>query len=164
MLLNPSPPPSWNSFNHFSIYIHVSSVFVPYSPSHTLSPPPPPSHWYQIPQLVNRPMKACTQSLLSITLGWWRTRRRSQRHKLNSHIYWRNCYTCKGEGVLQKRYQTKAGSRYSWKLTGYIPEAFVSTVLVWGKATMVTGFRSQAGGGRSPARVARRLARTGTQE
>jgi hypothetical protein len=55
--LNSPPPPlsfiphshSWNSFNryHFSIYIHVYTVFVPYSPSHTLSPPPPHSHWYQ---------------------------------------------------------------------------------------------------------------------
>jgi hypothetical protein len=39
---------SWNSFHryHFSIYIHVYTVFVQYSSSHTLSLPPPPSHWH----------------------------------------------------------------------------------------------------------------------
>jgi hypothetical protein len=39
----------WNSFNryHFSIYIHVYTVFVPYSPSYTLSLPPPHSYWSQ---------------------------------------------------------------------------------------------------------------------
>jgi hypothetical protein len=33
---------SWNSFNrsHFSIYIHVYTVFAPYSQSYTLSLPP----------------------------------------------------------------------------------------------------------------------------
>jgi hypothetical protein len=47
---NSPPPPfsficpcshSWNSFNwsHFSIYINVYTVFAPYSPLHTLSPP-----------------------------------------------------------------------------------------------------------------------------
>jgi hypothetical protein len=54
--LNSPPPPfsfipllhSWNSFNrsHFSIYIHVHTVFAPYSPSYTLSPHPSPSHCY----------------------------------------------------------------------------------------------------------------------
>jgi hypothetical protein len=35
-----SSPNSWNSFTryHFSIYIHVYTVFVTHSPSHTLSP------------------------------------------------------------------------------------------------------------------------------
>jgi hypothetical protein len=41
--LSPYAPNSWNSF---SIYIHVYTIFAPYSPSHTLSPPPPPSYWY----------------------------------------------------------------------------------------------------------------------
>jgi hypothetical protein len=42
--------PAYNSFNrsHFSSYIHVYTVFVPYSTSHTLSSHPPPSHWYQL--------------------------------------------------------------------------------------------------------------------
>jgi hypothetical protein len=42
-------PHSWNSFNrsHFCIYIHMDTVFAPYSLSHTLFPPPPWSHWYQ---------------------------------------------------------------------------------------------------------------------
>jgi hypothetical protein len=42
-------PHSWNSFNryHFSIYIHVYTVFAPYSPFHTLSLPPPSSRWYR---------------------------------------------------------------------------------------------------------------------
>jgi hypothetical protein len=45
----PPDPHSWNSFNksHFSIYIHVYTVFAPHSPSFTLFPHPPPSHWYQ---------------------------------------------------------------------------------------------------------------------
>jgi hypothetical protein len=49
ILLFPPSPHSWNSFNrsHSSIYIHVYTVFAPYSPSFTLSPPPLPSHWYQ---------------------------------------------------------------------------------------------------------------------
>jgi hypothetical protein len=45
-LLHHSPlsPHSWNSFNksHFSICIHVYTIFVPYSSSYTLSPHPPP--------------------------------------------------------------------------------------------------------------------------
>jgi hypothetical protein len=48
------PPHSWSSFNryHFSVYvyIHVYTVFALNSPSHTLSPPSPPSHCYQLPQ------------------------------------------------------------------------------------------------------------------
>jgi hypothetical protein len=54
--LNSLPPPfsfiascphSWNSFNrsHFSIYIHMYTEFVLYSPSHTLFTSSPPSHW-----------------------------------------------------------------------------------------------------------------------
>jgi hypothetical protein len=37
------PPPIPGSFNgyHFYIYIHVCTVFAPYSPSYTLSLPPP---------------------------------------------------------------------------------------------------------------------------
>jgi hypothetical protein len=40
-------PCSWNSFDisHFSIYIHVYTVFAPYSPLHALSKNFPPSHW-----------------------------------------------------------------------------------------------------------------------
>jgi hypothetical protein len=34
---------------YFSIYIYVYTVFALYSPSYTLSPPPPSSHWYQLP-------------------------------------------------------------------------------------------------------------------
>jgi hypothetical protein len=47
--LNP-PPHSWNSFNrsHFSIYIHVCTVFAPYSPSHTCSSLSP-THWCHLP-------------------------------------------------------------------------------------------------------------------
>jgi hypothetical protein len=33
----------------FFIYTHVYTVFAPYSPSHTLSLPLPPSNWYQPP-------------------------------------------------------------------------------------------------------------------
>jgi hypothetical protein len=46
-------PHSWNSFNmfHFSIHIHDYIVFALYSPSHKLSPPPPPSYWYHTPSL-----------------------------------------------------------------------------------------------------------------
>jgi hypothetical protein len=47
MLLYPPSLQSWDSFNrsHFSISIHVYTVFAPYSPSHTFSPHPPfPSH------------------------------------------------------------------------------------------------------------------------
>jgi hypothetical protein len=45
-------PHSWNSCNrhHFSNYIHVHTVFVPYSPSNTLSLPPLASLWYQLPK------------------------------------------------------------------------------------------------------------------
>jgi hypothetical protein len=50
-----TPPPalshSWNSFNtYFSIHIYVYTVFAPYLPSFTISPPPPNSHWYQLLQ------------------------------------------------------------------------------------------------------------------
>jgi hypothetical protein len=47
-----SLPPFPKSFNrsYFSLYIHVYMVFVPYSPSYTLSPHTPPSHWYQSPE------------------------------------------------------------------------------------------------------------------
>jgi hypothetical protein len=31
---------------HFSIYIHVYTIFVPYSPFYTLSLHPPHSHWF----------------------------------------------------------------------------------------------------------------------
>jgi hypothetical protein len=57
-LLHHSPlsslPHSWNSFNrsYFSIYVHVYTVFAPYSPS--LSLPSPPSHWYQPPPPPSR--------------------------------------------------------------------------------------------------------------
>jgi hypothetical protein len=42
----------YNCFNryHFSIYIHVHTVFAPYSPSFTISPLPLPSHLYQPPK------------------------------------------------------------------------------------------------------------------
>jgi hypothetical protein len=42
-------PHSWNRFNRylFCIYIHVYTVFAPYSPSCTFSPSPPSSHWYE---------------------------------------------------------------------------------------------------------------------
>jgi hypothetical protein len=42
----------WNTFksSHFSIYIYVYTVFAPYSPSYTLSPHLPLSHWYQSPR------------------------------------------------------------------------------------------------------------------
>jgi hypothetical protein len=52
--LNSPPPPMsslppfeiyFNSF--FSIYIHLYTVFGPYSPSYSLLPHPPPSHCYQ---------------------------------------------------------------------------------------------------------------------
>jgi hypothetical protein len=43
IILYPLSPHSWNS------YIHVFTVFVPYSPSYTLSPHPPHSHCYQLP-------------------------------------------------------------------------------------------------------------------
>jgi hypothetical protein len=43
-----SYPLSQSSFNryHFCIYIHVYTIFALYSLSYTLSPPPPPFHWY----------------------------------------------------------------------------------------------------------------------
>jgi hypothetical protein len=52
ILLYPSTLHFWNSFNkyHFSIYIHVYTIFAPYSPSHALLPHPPHSHWYQSPR------------------------------------------------------------------------------------------------------------------
>jgi hypothetical protein len=62
LYLNSRPPPfsftphplphSWDSFNryHFSIYIHVYTVFASYSLSHTLSSPLPSSQWYQSTQ------------------------------------------------------------------------------------------------------------------
>jgi hypothetical protein len=42
-------PHSWNSFtrSHFSIYLHVYTVFAPYSPSYTLTPHLPLSYWNQ---------------------------------------------------------------------------------------------------------------------
>jgi hypothetical protein len=45
------PPYSRNSFNRylFSVHIHVYTIFAPYSLSYTLSPPPPLSRWYQLP-------------------------------------------------------------------------------------------------------------------
>jgi hypothetical protein len=59
-----SPPPllsftrshTWKSFNrsHFSIYIHVYTVFALYLLSHTLSLPPPHSHWHQPPLSPDR--------------------------------------------------------------------------------------------------------------
>jgi hypothetical protein len=44
-----SSPNSWSSFNryHCCIYIHVYTLFAPYSPSYPLSPSPLPSHWCQ---------------------------------------------------------------------------------------------------------------------
>jgi hypothetical protein len=44
---------SWDSFNrpHFSIFIHEYIIFLPHSPSHTLSFCPSPSHWHH-PQLL----------------------------------------------------------------------------------------------------------------
>jgi hypothetical protein len=47
--LSALPPYSWNSFirHNFSINMHVHTVFAPYSPSFTISLPPPPSYWYQ---------------------------------------------------------------------------------------------------------------------
>jgi hypothetical protein len=55
------PPHSWNSFNryHFSIYIHVYTVFAIYSPSHTLSLPPPP------PTGTSPPGRTCSTLLFS---------------------------------------------------------------------------------------------------
>jgi hypothetical protein len=43
-----SSPHSWYSSTHiiFVIYIHVYTVFAPYSPSHALSPPPLLSHFH----------------------------------------------------------------------------------------------------------------------
>jgi hypothetical protein len=45
-------PYYWNRLNkyHFSTYIHVYTVFVPYSSSHTFSPPSASFQWYQPPQ------------------------------------------------------------------------------------------------------------------
>jgi hypothetical protein len=50
--LSPTPPHLRNSFNRylFSVYFHLYTVFAPYSPSFTISPPPSPSGWYQTPQ------------------------------------------------------------------------------------------------------------------
>jgi hypothetical protein len=47
---SPSPN-SWNYFNryHFSIHVHGYTVFILYSPSHILSPPPPSSQCYHPP-------------------------------------------------------------------------------------------------------------------
>jgi hypothetical protein len=44
-----SLPHSWNNFNrsHCSNYIHVYTVFEPYSSTHSLSPSTPTSHWCQ---------------------------------------------------------------------------------------------------------------------
>jgi hypothetical protein len=56
--LNHSPlcssPESWNSFNryNFCIYIHVYTVFAPYSPSYSFSLPPPPPTGTNPPLLV----------------------------------------------------------------------------------------------------------------
>jgi hypothetical protein len=52
ILLYPSSPLSWNSFNrcHFSIHIHVYTVFAQYLPFYTFSSCLPPSHWYQFPR------------------------------------------------------------------------------------------------------------------
>jgi hypothetical protein len=46
-----SPPPITRIVSTGLIFYlqHVHTVFVPYSPSFTLSPHPPPSHWYQLP-------------------------------------------------------------------------------------------------------------------
>jgi hypothetical protein len=47
----PSPIPGIVSTGIFlTIYIPVSTVFVPHSSSYTVSPSPPPSYWYQLPQ------------------------------------------------------------------------------------------------------------------
>jgi hypothetical protein len=45
-------PPFWNCFSmsHFSIFIHVYTVFPLRSPSYTLSLHSPPFHWYQPPR------------------------------------------------------------------------------------------------------------------
>jgi hypothetical protein len=47
-----SSPHSWNGFNryHFSINVHVYTVFALFSASYTLSPPALSSYWYQSPQ------------------------------------------------------------------------------------------------------------------
>jgi hypothetical protein len=44
LLLYPLSPNSWNSFNrcHFSSYIHVYTLFLPYPTSYTFSSHPPP--------------------------------------------------------------------------------------------------------------------------
>jgi hypothetical protein len=51
ILLYPLLPPFLDSFSrsHFSIYIHVYTVFALYSPSYTLFQHPPPSSWYPPP-------------------------------------------------------------------------------------------------------------------
>jgi hypothetical protein len=54
-------PHSWDSFNryHFYIYIHVYTVFAPYSPSYALFPPPP-----QLVQSPPHPLLGMTHSTL----------------------------------------------------------------------------------------------------
>jgi hypothetical protein len=51
-LFYPSYSLFWNSFNryHFSIYIHMYTVYMLYSPSHTLFPPPLSLNGYQSPR------------------------------------------------------------------------------------------------------------------
>jgi hypothetical protein len=64
------PPHFWNSFNkyHFSIFIHVHTVFAPYSLSHTLSPPPSPSLWYQPPKVG--PVLSSCSLVLQMKTKW----------------------------------------------------------------------------------------------
>jgi hypothetical protein len=51
---SPLPPSfhTWNNFNryHFSIFIHVHTVFALYSSYYTFFPHPLPTHWYQLPR------------------------------------------------------------------------------------------------------------------
>jgi hypothetical protein len=60
-----------NSFNrgHFPTYIHVYTVFAPYSPSYTLSPLPSSSRWYWQPPT---PCRICSSLLFSNFVKEWK--------------------------------------------------------------------------------------------
>jgi hypothetical protein len=65
-------PHSWNSINsyHFSIYIHVYTVFALYAPSHTLSSPPPPSHSHCYPPPHKGPVSPSCSVILQKKKKW----------------------------------------------------------------------------------------------
>jgi hypothetical protein len=98
---SPLLPPSYilDGFNiyHFSIYIHVYTVFALYSLSNTLSPPIPPFHCYQPPPSPGR---------TNNNKWWW-----GCGGKRNPHTLLLGMYTCMTTMENSKKVPQKTKNR-----------------------------------------------------